>query len=126
MIKGTGIDIVDIDRMEAIVKRYGDLFLNKIFTKTEIAYCASTPVATLRYAGRWAVKEAFYKALPASCQKVCFWKSIEVVTDHTTGAPSLSVCSEQLKTMMKNSGIDNTFISLSHEKKFCIAFAVLE
>ena len=126
MIKGTGTDIVDIDRMDAIVKKYGDLFLNKIFTKTEIDYCASKPVAAVRYAGRWAVKEAFYKALPPSCQRFCFWKSIEVVTDHKTGAPSLCICSTQLKTLMKEAGIENSFISLSHEKKFCIAFAVLE
>jgi holo-[acyl-carrier protein] synthase len=125
MIKGIGIDIVEIDRIEKMIRSYGSQFLRKVFTEAEIEYCRKMAKPPVHFAGRWAVKEAFYKALPQECQKVSGWKSVEVIADGLK-APLLSVCDAALARAMKKNGVDKSHVTISHEKSVCVAMAVLE
>jgi holo-[acyl-carrier protein] synthase len=125
MIKGIGIDIVEIGRIEKMIRTYGNQFLGKVFTEAEIAYCQRMARPALHFAGRWAAKEAFYKALPQGCQRVSAWKSMEV-TAAGSKAPSVSVLDAALARAMKKSGVKKSLISISHEKSMCVAMAVLE
>jgi holo-[acyl-carrier protein] synthase len=125
MIKGIGTDIVEIGRIQEMIRKYGDHFLHKVFTGTETVYCGPKAMPHVHYAGRWAAKEAFYKALPASCQKLSGWKSVEVVPG-PHGAPSISVCGRALRNAMKKDRVKVCHLSISHEKTMCVAVVVLE
>ena len=125
MIKGIGVDIVDISRIERLIQRYNTHFLKKVFTQTEIEYCEKMAHSAVHYAGRCAAKEAFYKAIPLSCQKNSTWKSIEVkVIDR--GKPIINICSEVLQKLLEKEGITICHISITHEKKYCMACVISE
>lgn len=79
MVLGLGIDIVEIGRMEQMISKYDMQFLQKVFTAEEIVWGKTKAFPPLHFAGRWAVKEAFYKALPSVCQSLSGWKSIQVL-----------------------------------------------
>ena len=125
MIKGIGIDIVEISRIEKMIRTYGSQFLRKVFTEAEIDYCRKMAKPPVHFAGRWAAKEAFYKALPQECQKISGWKSMEVVAEGTK-TPSLSVCDAALAKAMKKNGVEKSYVTISHEKSMCVAMVVLE
>jgi holo-[acyl-carrier protein] synthase len=125
MIKGIGIDIVEISRIEKMIRTYGSQFLRKVFTETEIEYCRKMAKPPVHFAGRWAAKEAFYKALPQECQKISGWKSVEVVAEGTK-TPALSVCDAALAKAMKKNGVEKSHVTMSHEKSVCVALTVLE
>jgi holo-[acyl-carrier protein] synthase len=125
MIKGIGIDIVEIGRIERMIRSYGSQFLRKVFTEAETEYCSKMASPAVHFAGRWAAKEAFYKALPRECQKVSGWKSMEVVIEGSK-APVISVCDAALAHAMKKSGVTKSHVTISHEKSMCVAMTVLE
>jgi holo-[acyl-carrier protein] synthase len=127
MIRGNGVDIVEIDRIELLVNKYDRHFLDKIFTPGEIDYCSAVARPGIRFAGRWAAKEAFYKALPGSCQPHSTWKSVEILPDRSSGGrPVISVCSKALGDRLAAEGITSFHLSISHERSFCVASVVLE
>jgi holo-[acyl-carrier protein] synthase len=124
MIIGIGIDIVEIKRIEELMHKHGNAFLEKVFTKPEIAESPGKAKTGLYYAGRWAVKEAFYKALPDSCQKLSSFKSIQVVGGGQK--PQVVVCDERLTDAINSSGITGIHCTISHERSMCVANVVLE
>jgi phosphopantetheine--protein transferase-like protein len=125
MVKGIGVDVVDISRIDEIIGKYGEHFLNKVFTRAEILYCGVMARPALHYAGRWAVKEAFYKALPPPCQEKSFFKSIEIIAAGTR-KPEIRVCDSHLSDSLREHGITSMHMSISHEKAVCVAVVVLE
>lgn len=78
-IIGLGFDATDLPRIRDVFDRYGDRFLQRVFTEGEIAYCTRQrdPVPSL--AGRFAAKEATMKALGTGHSRGVLWKNIEVV-----------------------------------------------
>lgn len=125
MIKGIGIDVVDISRIERLIEKYKNHFLNKVFTLSEIEYCKKMACPSIHYAGRWAAKEAFYKSIPISCQKSSTWKSVEIkVIDR--GKPLLIIYSERLKGLLEQAGITSCHVTISHEKRYCVACVISE
>ena len=126
MIKGIGTDILDIARMEDVIRKYGDHFLRKVFTDAEIDYCMKRPVPAIHFAGRWASKEAFFKAMPASCQKLTGWKSIQILPSGSSGRPNIEVNCSDLRKQIAFENISSLHLSISHEKLVCIAFVVAE
>ena len=125
MIKGIGVDVVDITRIDEIMGKYGHHFLDKVFTHNEIAYCGGMAKPAVHSAGRWAVKEAFYKALPRECQQLSFFKSIEIASGESR-RPTIAVLDEALRASLNKQGIMSMHLSISHEKTVCVAFVVLE
>lgn len=112
-----GTDIVEIERIKNSIHNYGVKFLEKIFTPIEIKYCYDKKNCYLHFAGRFAAKESIKKAIFSSkiINQIDF-RSIEIVND-SHGVPVVRV-NETLK-------IKNSQLSISHEKKYAVAFALL-
>jgi holo-[acyl-carrier protein] synthase len=126
MIVGSGFDICDVKRIaKVLAKPYSQNFKSKVFTLSEIEYCEKFVNPSQNYAVRWAVKEAFYKALPYDLQDFSSWKSMEFL-NFDGKKPFINVCDLQLHKKMQDLGISNIHCSVSHEKELCAAFVILE
>jgi holo-[acyl-carrier protein] synthase len=88
-IIGLGLDATDIDRIADTIERYGDRFLNRIFTEREIEYCMRRRVPAIHLAGRFAAKEAAMKALGTGHSHGVLWRDVEVV--RRGGPPQLAL-----------------------------------
>ncbi|NQU17366.1 MAG: holo-ACP synthase [Candidatus Saganbacteria bacterium] len=116
MIKGIGVDIVEISRIKDAVKKYGDRFLEKIFTDKELEYCqAHKAIRFPELAVRFAAKEAYSKANGSGIVADLSWKNIEIINDEK-GKPHISLNGKLAK---------NVQVSLSHELNSAIAFVVI-
>jgi holo-[acyl-carrier protein] synthase len=87
LIVGLGLDIAEIDRIEAAITRHGAPILERLYTPTEVAYCESHRNKFERYAGRFAAKEAAMKALGTGWRRGVRWRDIEVIRERS-GKPS--------------------------------------
>ncbi len=112
MIIGSGIDIIEIERIRSAVKTWGDRFLTRVLNPKEIAYAKSHTVPYQHYAGRFAAKEAIYKALG---NKKISWKDITVI-NNPEGKPECHI--KGLK--------HRVHLSISHSKFYAVASAVVE
>jgi holo-[acyl-carrier protein] synthase len=90
MIIGIGNDIVDIRRIEATLKRFGDRFTHRIFTDVERAKSARRPNPAASYAKRFAAKEACSKALGTGFRRGVYWRDMGVV-NLASGRPTLKL-----------------------------------
>ena len=90
VIIGLGLDIAEIDRVEAAIARHGAPFLERIYSTSEIAYCESHKNRFERYAARFAAKEAAMKALGTGWRFGVRWRDIEV-TREPSGKPTLKL-----------------------------------
>ena len=90
MILGIGNDLIDIRRIEATIARYGDRFLNRVFTPTERAKSDRRRERAASYAKRFAAKEACSKALGTGLRKGVFWRDMGVV-NLPSGRPTLKL-----------------------------------
>lgn len=124
MIVGTGIDITEVPRIRQAIERFGDRFLQRIFTAGEIRYCESKANRVERYAARFAAKEAAMKALGTGWNHGVRWRDCEV-TRLPGGRPTLSFhgrAAEFAATL----GARNAALSLSHTAEQAIAQVILE
>ncbi len=78
MIVGIGVDLCEVERMEAAIARHGERFLARIYTEAERAYCESKPNRMERFAGRFAAKEAAMKAIGTGWSRGVGWRDFEV------------------------------------------------
>ena len=117
---GVGVDIVEVARIEEAIKRFGDRFLKKIYTDTEIKYCNTGKVAFQHFAGKFAAKEAIYKTLNIDC--VVKWTEIEV-KNLKQGRPYV-VLHGKVKKIAKEKNILSVLVSISHIKTRAVASAV--
>ncbi len=124
MIYGVGIDMVKVTRMENIIVRWGDRFLNRVFTPAEIAYCHHKANAASRFALRFAAKEAFSKALGLGFRNGLGLQHIEVLRADT-GPPRLEL-HKKAKELCQRYGIKNSFLSLADDGGYAVAVVVLE
>jgi holo-[acyl-carrier protein] synthase len=124
MIVSTGIDIVEVYRIREAVART-PRFAERVFTESERAYCeAKGKSADQSYAGRFAAKEAFLKALKTGWRGKIGWHDIEVAIDDL-GAPSLIVSGEA-RALLDQSGVTAVHLSISHTTTHAIAQVILE
>jgi holo-[acyl-carrier protein] synthase len=124
MLVGTGIDIIEIDRIAESIQRYGDRFLDRIFTANEIAYCGRKKNAAESYAARFAAKEAGAKALGTGIQQGITWKEIEVRRE-PSGRPTLHL-SGRAAQLAARLGVRRTALSLTHSRNLAMASVHLE
>lgn len=123
MIKGTGVDIIEISRVKKSLAN--EHFIKRIYTDKEQQYCQSRKqMAVSSYAARFAAKEAVAKALGTGIAEGGLWTDIEILPDEN-GAPHVKLYGyfAYLATRRK---IYNIYISLSHSKEYAVAQAVLE
>ncbi|MCC6397362.1 MAG: holo-ACP synthase [Bacteroidetes bacterium] len=121
MIRGIGIDIVDAGRIRRLVEAEEQRFLEKVFTRTEIAYCNAKQNRYQHFAARFAAKEAVSKALATGWAGDFRWKDIEVTND-VSGLPRISVHG-RLRELLGSARI---LVSLSHADTHVVAMAVIE
>lgn len=118
-IKGVGNDIIEIDRIEKSIEKYGDRFLNRIFTEKEIAYCKAHVMRARHFAGRFAAKESIAKALGCGIGKILSWKDLEIL-NNAEGKPIVTLA--QRKSQYFNE--PELSISISHCKSYASAVAI--
>lgn len=100
-------------------------FAERVFTARERQYCETKGAASFQsYAGRFAAKEAFLKALKTGWRGKLSWTDIEVLTDGD-GVPSLNIANEAAE-LMKRTGATAAHLSISHTKDHAVAQVVLE
>ena len=119
---GIGIDIVEIDRIEDVIARHGQRFLEKVLTDGERDYCLAQARPAPHIAARFAVKEAVAKALGTGIGAELGWLDMEVVRS-ATGAPVL-VLAGAGAGFARRHGISEVKISLSHARDYAAAQAV--
>ena len=124
MICGVGIDLVENNRMEKIIKKWGVKFLSRIFSDGEIQYCEKHINSSTHYGVRFAAKESFLKALGIGLGMGVKLSDIEVVNDEN-GKPSLNLCGEA-KNQIEKKRITKVHLSLTHTKSYSTAIVVLE
>lgn len=123
-ILGTGIDIVEVGRLEEALARRGARLLDRVFTTAEREYCSKRPRPAIHYAGRFAVKEAVLKAIRTGWVQGIGWTDIEVELG-PGGEPSVRLSGGALKRA-KEMGIETIHISISHTDHHAVASAVAE
>ena len=121
MVVGLGIDIIEIDRIKDSVDRYGDHFLNKIYTETELNYCLSKSSKYQHLAARFAAKEAVFKALTTGWDENVGWQDIEIYNE-PNGMPLV-----KLKGKLENFLADDKSlkISMSHSRDYVTCVAII-
>jgi holo-[acyl-carrier protein] synthase len=123
MIFGTGIDIINIERIEKTMARWGDFFLNRIFTEREIVCCQKRTRPSECFAIRFAAKEAFLKAIGSGLRNGIRWVDIEVEND-PLGKPLLSF-HRKAKEAFETQRIKKALLTLSHERPYAVAHVIL-
>lgn len=124
MIFGIGVDIVNVERIEGIMARWGDLFLERIFTEREISWCQKRPYPPECFSTRFAAKEAFLKAIGSGLRNGINWKDIEVEND-PMGSPLFSF-HRKAKDIIEFHQIRRAFLTLSHDRPYAVAYVLLE
>jgi holo-[acyl-carrier protein] synthase len=114
----TGVDIIEISRIEAALNKFGDRFLQRVYTPLEAAFCRGR---TSELAARFAAKEAVMKALGTGAKGVA-WREIEILPNHR-GKPLVYLHgrAQARAERIALSGID---ISMSHSRELAVAFVV--
>jgi holo-[acyl-carrier protein] synthase len=124
MIVGTGVDIVEIERLRRIVEKQKDRFLSRVFTLEEQRFCNMHRDPAPHFAARFAAKEAVFKALGTGWAKGVKWVDVEVRREGRE-APLLALYGEALK-ISQSLGARKSHISLSHSDNWALAMAILE
>ncbi|GGG91693.1 holo-ACP synthase [Silvibacterium dinghuense] len=124
MLLGTGIDLIEIDRITQSVERYGERFLERVFTPGEIAYCSRKKNAAESYAARFAAKEAGAKALGTGIQHGVNWKEIEV--RRLPGQRPTLHFSGRAEEFARRLGVRHISLSLTHSRTVAMASVHLE
>lgn len=118
-IKGLGNDIIEVNRIEEVLERHGQKFLDKLFTPKEQAYCAQYRDHARRLAGRFAAKEAIVKALGTGFSPHVAWRDIEILNDRE-GKPYV-ILSQRVKEHFNHPRL---YISISHCRAYATAVAI--
>ena len=124
MITGIGIDVVQNERVRQSIERFGDRFLNRIYTKAEIEYCKRMAACEIHFAARFAAKEAAFKALGTGWAEGVTWKDVEVVR-LPSGKPEIHLHGEAL-ARATSAGATRFHVSLTHDQLVSCAVVILE
>jgi holo-[acyl-carrier protein] synthase len=121
MIIAIGTDIAKVDRIQRVYETYGRRFLQKVYTEDEARFCLSRKHPAPALAARFAAKEAISKCLGTGFRRGVYPNLIEIM-DNERSRPTV-----KLHGKAQEFGKDNIFhLSMSHEKEFVIAVAVME
>ena len=117
----TGVDVIEIERIQTAIDRHGSRFLTRVYTARELTHCQER-VESL--AGRFAAKEAFMKALGTGWSRGVKFSEIEI-HNLESGQPVIEVYG-QAKEFCQAEGIGHFYVSLSHLRTLAIATVILE
>jgi len=114
MIVGTGVDITEVKRLREAVEKWDDGFLNRVFTSKELENAKTRGSLYQHLAGRFAAKEAVFKALG---DKELSWKDVQILNDKD-GKPHCIILNK------KNKNVE-VHVSISHVKNYAVASAII-
>lgn len=124
MIISTGIDIVEVYRIRETMERT-PRFTERVYTAVEREYCDSKGAAAFQsYAGRFAAKEAFLKALKTGWRGKIAWHDVEILND-ADGVPTLNITGEA-RAILEKRGADRVHLSISHTAEHAVANVIFE
>lgn len=124
MILGIGTDVVSIERIQGVLDRHGERFVNRVLTRHERPRFERTKQKASHLAKRWAAKEAFSKAIGTGIHAPFTWHSISVGRD-PKGKP-LVIPSDEMAAHLKAIGVSRAHLSLTDDAGMAMAFVVLE
>ena len=125
----TGVDIIEVERIQKGIEESGEAFLNRVFTPLEIEYCNSKSISKYEhFSGRFAAKEAIFKAVSTTLDNKysLTWTNMEITNDEE-GKPIVkfvNIDNEELKKSLDK--VKNIDISISHIKENAVGVAVAE
>lgn len=124
MILGTGIDIIEVERVQGAIERHGDRFLDRVFLPAEVEYCRQHTRPGPHWAARFAAKEAVAKALGTGIGGELGWRDIEIVR-RDSGEPVVKLHGKGAELLARRGGT-SLVVSLSHTQGYAAAVAILE
>jgi len=123
-VLGVGVDIVETERIERSLQRFGERFLHRVFTDGEIAYCQSMKYPARHFAARFAAKEAVSKAFGTGIGKAMGWRDIDV-QKKPSGEPFV-ILDGSARSLADERNVRGVWISLSHTNHHAVAMIALE
>ena len=124
MMYGVGTDLVEVARIERILKKWRERFTLKVFSDGEIRYCSAKVCPARHFAARFAAKEAFLKGLGLGMGNGVGFRDVEVI-NRAEGNPVLEL-HERARDMIERAGIRESHLSISHTERYAMAFVALE
>ncbi len=124
MILGLGIDLEETTRIRESIEKFGERFLEKMFTPGEIAFCKGKANEAERFTARFAAKEAAFKALQGDWRLGIRWQDFEVVT-LPQRAPQLLLHGKSAD-LAREKGVTKTHLSFTHTREMVSAVVILE
>ncbi|PZF76887.1 holo-ACP synthase [Aestuariivirga litoralis] len=128
MIIGIGNDVIDIRRIEETLTRFGDRFIERIFTDVEIRKSEKRAQRAASYAKRFAAKEACSKALGTGFRKGVFWKDMGVVNE-PSGKPTMVLTGgarDQLDSLVPEGHRPRIHLTITDDFPYAHAFVMIE
>jgi len=124
VIAGIGIDLVEVPRMQKILRRWGDRFTARVYTPEEIAYCRGKALPAIHFAARFAAKEAALKALGLGLGMGLDLREVGVARNNA-GLPRLAFTERGLR-MLGERAIGRTHLSMTHTRELALAMVIME
>jgi holo-[acyl-carrier protein] synthase len=124
MLIGTGVDLIEIERIAHSIERYGERFLHRIYTEHEIAYCNSKRSSAESFAARFAAKEAGAKALGTGISRGVTWIEFQIARQ-PGGRPVLELRG-RAALLAKELGVKTISLSLTHTGNLAMATVMME
>ena len=124
MIVGLGLDIAEVDRIEAAILQHGAPFIERLFTPNEAAYCESHKNRYERYAARFAAKEATMKALGTGWRHGIRWRDIEVARERG-GKPTIRL-EGVAREFAERLGVKHISLTITHSGNLALAQVIFE
>ena len=118
---GIGTDIVECNRIAQMIDKHDHMFIDRVFTPTEIEYCSNRKASTQHFAGRWAAKEAILKSLGTGWAKGISWTDIEICNE-MGGQPKVRL-GGGAREVCEKKGITDILVSISHCQDYATAYA---
>lgn len=124
MVAGLGMDLMEISRIEESIARFGERFLSRVYTSSEIAFCQKKKNSAESFAARFAAKEAAAKALGTGISRGVSWQEIEIVR-HPGERPEVVFHGRAAERALVL-GVLSATVSLTHSREIAMAVVVLE
>jgi len=124
MIYGIGTDFVEVSRIERILKKWGNRFLDRVYAHDEIEYCKNKAFPAIHFAARFAAKESFLKSLGIGLGMGVKLNEIEV-SNNALGSPVMKM-NEKVGRILDNLGVKAIHVSMTHTREHAHAIVVLE
>ena len=121
-ILGLGLDATDIARISSTLERYGDRFVQRVFTEGEAAYCLRRKVPAIHLAGRFAAKEAAMKALGTGHSHGVLWRDVEIV--RRGGPPRLLFHGGAARRFASMGGV-SSLVTITHSDDLALAHVLI-